>query len=1409
MFTSKKDFSLLRYGGLLILLSLMLIMTIGVSSVQAQAVDTLGARAAKSYITLSNATSQTPVQIPGFSLLVGDTITTNTDTVFISFTSATPRFLFAASKGPYPVQVTGTVVADSARVYQGSAAYAAGTALFIKISGSVSGTYDTLTIASPFVIGKTSSVLAFSDSTSTDSLRFAVGHSSAAVTNGLHWGNTNVLLPATIYTVATAVAPAAATNAGFTFNGGTYNCTDRWGNIPYDKNTTVSIAPVLDGTSTPGNGTLSGSVTKAATAGTNLTATCTRAWTAEKYTKAENINLTVTANNTVTSGTITIGPGAAANISASVNATYTENITVDQTIQYTIAVTDSNFNPIGSQAFSWSENTPHGGTIGSNTTGSNGLFSPVTFTPNKFFVGADTIKFTAGSAKLLRPITITAGQIGGIIVDYASTASGSGKTEAIGAGQTVYVRAFIRDTYGNPIDATSASQVIFTNIGKNGKNTSLGATALTSSITQPLYPNTVKTAVGVAASYAVSTNFRASSPDSVQAALGTYTGTITIQNRSDVPATVKLVQSVAGDSSLVVSNYANQTTFTDTVWDQYGNLVTAPTATGATVAPVRSAYAMYFSTKGNLAFLRTNDTTALDTLYASSGIINRVVTTTKVAGLDTLKTWSANNSAVAAAAPFWVTPAVFAKVAITPHVDTTAVAGRVDFFQVEKKDTYGNHIDWGLAGGTQKGNSPAANFVVPNLTLISNDSTALVADTVSTGKNRGGKVAKVARIGTAGIASVNGSLNFQVKYTPYNVTADTQKIYALLTFADTVQVRSIPTGPLASFTVTIAAADSSKNAGDSVKVTIKPFDAASTPNQIYSYSGGGEVFTITNSSVPAVTSKDSTWYFTYVNTRGQYVKSTGSAIPDTVFSQGQAILYLHKFASEGSAVNKVTITAISVGSITATSANGSKFAPLASNTAASSFKWTITTPDTVTVGTVFNYTITPRDTYRNANLVTTNFATITSDQGVNFDAGANPKIFAGPTVYTATQKIINGTLTITVSDGSSVIYGQSTAIVVIPAVVNVSVSGTVAYASAAANAIGGATVTLTPATGTALTTTASASGAFTFSGVAAGTYTLAASKTGNWGGVNATDALTVARHSAGISLLSGLALTAGDVNANSAVNNTDALLIMRRSLGIDNSFVAGDWVFGSQAVTVGTSNVTANISGLAVGDVNASYVPASGTAFTKSPASISLKGSSDKLTVSGASAADLGAVTMKINVNSAKVASVSSKLPGFMSRVNDDGAVTFGWYAKDGQAVHFNANEAIVTVTLDKKASDNSNVTISSDLADLTGAAIDNSLAVSTKEIPTAFGLSQNYPNPFNPSTQINYDLPQAGLVTLSVYNMLGQEVGKLVNEQKEAGSYTVTWAPHNLASGVYIYRIHVQTEKDSYTSVKRLTLLK
>jgi len=87
------------------------------------------------------------------------------------------------------------------------------------------------------------------------------------------------------------------------------------------------------------------------------------------------------------------------------------------------------------------------------------------------------------------------------------------------------------------------------------------------------------------------------------------------------------------------------------------------------------------------------------------------------------------------------------------------------------------------------------------------------------------------------------------------------------------------------------------------------------------------------------------------------------------------------------------------------------------------------------------------------------------------------------------------------------------------------------------------------------------------------------------------------------------------------------------------------------------------------------------------------------------------------------------------------------------------------------------------------------SIITGVRDIPQIvnnFTLFQNYPNPFNPSTRIRYSVGTSSIVSIKVYNILGREVAVLLNEQKNAGEYELTFnsAKYNLASGVYFYRL-------------------
>ena len=89
---------------------------------------------------------------------------------------------------------------------------------------------------------------------------------------------------------------------------------------------------------------------------------------------------------------------------------------------------------------------------------------------------------------------------------------------------------------------------------------------------------------------------------------------------------------------------------------------------------------------------------------------------------------------------------------------------------------------------------------------------------------------------------------------------------------------------------------------------------------------------------------------------------------------------------------------------------------------------------------------------------------------------------------------------------------------------------------------------------------------------------------------------------------------------------------------------------------------------------------------------------------------------------------------------------------------------------------------------------------------PTEFSLAQNYPNPFNPSTTIYFSLAKESNVSLKVFDLLGQEIISLVNNEfMTAGSYSYKFDASTLASGTYIYRL----DAGSFVQTKKMTLTK
>ncbi|MFH0735638.1 MAG: S8 family serine peptidase [bacterium] len=98
-----------------------------------------------------------------------------------------------------------------------------------------------------------------------------------------------------------------------------------------------------------------------------------------------------------------------------------------------------------------------------------------------------------------------------------------------------------------------------------------------------------------------------------------------------------------------------------------------------------------------------------------------------------------------------------------------------------------------------------------------------------------------------------------------------------------------------------------------------------------------------------------------------------------------------------------------------------------------------------------------------------------------------------------------------------------------------------------------------------------------------------------------------------------------------------------------------------------------------------------------------------------------------------------------------------------------------------------------------------DAVEINVSSAPKDFAVLQNYPNPFNPSTTINFSLPQKEFVTLKIFDVLGNEVANLVNEELQAGSYNKEWNPTGLASGIYFYRL----QTGQFSKTRKMNYLK
>lgn len=344
-------------------------------------------------------------------------------------------------------------------------------------------------------------------------------------------------------------------------------------------------------------------------------------------------------------------------------------------------------------------------------------------------------------------------------------------------------------------------------------------------------------------------------------------------------------------------------------------------------------------------------------------------------------------------------------------------------------------------------------------------------------------------------------------------------------------------------------------------------------------------------------------------------------------------------------------------------------------------------------------------------------------------------------------------------------------------------------------------------------------GRFAFAGKTSGTYRFGFSILKNWGGVNSTDALLIARYSVHLFSLDSLNIKAGDVNANGNVNATDAYLVLRRSTGFETIFAAGNWLYEEPVFVADGGNVNKTIYCLAVGDVNASYnyIPAKPgatqtiTYMGKTPGKNQVAEIPFYInTNTGISAAS---VFVSYNINTIKILSIQSMLPGMISNFKN-GEISIAW--ADINPVKLSSSQPLFILKiqgLDQSGTIIFNAAPECEFSDFNGNRIEGvafNLGTNTESAPDKFNLYANYPNPFNPSTTISYSLISDRKVSLKIYDMLGKEIKTLVDDEKKAGAYTVNWlgddnSGNKVSSGIYLYKLTA----GEYVSVRKMIMQK
>jgi len=311
---------------------------------------------------------------------------------------------------------------------------------------------------------------------------------------------------------------------------------------------------------------------------------------------------------------------------------------------------------------------------------------------------------------------------------------------------------------------------------------------------------------------------------------------------------------------------------------------------------------------------------------------------------------------------------------------------------------------------------------------------------------------------------------------------------------------------------------------------------------------------------------------------------------------------------------------------------------------------------------------------------------------------------------------------------------------------SVEVSGTVTY-NISGYPLSDAYVSLYNGSALVASDTTDINGSYWLENISTGIYTLRTIKTTDWGGSLSSDALETALytiHGDLLYLVTDMQKTAADVDGFAGITAGDALMILKRSVNLITAYAIDDWQFeGPHEITVGTSNVTQNVVGIAAGDARSDYnpnavLPKYSLAVNSSDVLKIKKAAEFEMPISVSHAADIGSFTLKLRYPEEKLEFVGIRSNGgtLVSNVVD-GVIQISWAdftARNSMKLDKGDAMAYVSFRATELFSKNEEVSLEvidgSEITDRFAKSIDGGISVPTITvgIPDKFALNQNYP---------------------------------------------------------------------------------